>query len=403
MMKRHSYENVQLQMAAAKRRMAQNKPEEGAVTKNNTDLQPEGQAPAAEGSLLRTYVNVGTNSATLATLGGNRDLVECYGTIPPPPPAPHPREGEISPYSVPQLHPRESGITPSSVPQLHPREGGMTPSSVQQLHPRESNTETVKKRSPTPPLPERNYSETDIRMSPPPPLPQQQFSNDDVLTPPPLPARHYTASDVDLRGHGQAQPVAAAVAAANEQAQQRQDTPDHETKERSKSFDSVSDNNFKYEISEMGHQYAIVVAKGKAAARGDDKNVISPPPLPKRFRERFNEDSPFPSVSNENISQSSTTTTGSSCYVDIDHSESSPKNMVRSRSIAYAVVQIDGSAGSGEAAGKDRMPIRRAKTPRPYEDPVSASPPHPSSEIKRKSVPAYEEIEVNKTHRVDGE
>ena len=348
--------------AAGKKKVPTSKPKE---TKNV--VEPTEQITDA---LKHTYINVGVNASPL---DDHTYLSEAYGTVPPPPPA------------------------------LPVREGGASSSPIPRQRTKEDNVGTVDKRSPTPPLPERKYDETDIRMTPPPPLPQRQLSNEDSLTPPPLPERHYTASDVALSGCGQPQP-AAVMATAPEQTRQkqvnpvRQVNPDRETKERSKSFDSIGDGSFKFEISEMGHQYAIVT-KGKTIARDDGKDIISPPPLPKRFRERFNENSPFPSTSNENIHQSVARNAETS-YVDVDHSANpNSKNSIHSETIAYAVVKVDGSS---DDPGQDRPTFRRARTPRPYEDPFVGSPTLSYADSKSRRGPAYEEIVVDKPHNVDG-
>ena len=319
-----------------------------------------------------TYMNVNT-SATTTPVDHTHNTDWGDLILPPPPPA--------------ILQKREEG-------------GGSSPHSqvttpTLDLPPRTNGRETERERSPTPPIPDRKYSETDIRMSPPPPLPQRQYSNEDTLSPPPLPERRYTATDVgDVSGgNPPAAAAATAVAVGQRQGQMRNGpTRNQDTRDRSKSLDSDHDSSMKYEISEMGHQYALVT-KGKSVANSSsnenkDKNKNAPPPLPKRFRERFNEDSPF--SSSENISQAGDTCRNSG-YVDIDHSEANSDKTVYTDTIAYAVVKVDGSSNDTPT---DRRPIRRVKTPRPYED-VSATTPPPlalAADSRPKRVPAYEEI-----------
>ena len=68
--------------------------------------------------------------------------------------------------------------------------------------------------------------------------------------------------------------------------------------------------------------------------------------------------------------------------------------------IAYSVVKVEGSPGDG---GRDRLPTRRGKPPRPYEHPVSASPPLSSADVRPKRGPTYEEIDIVEPLSVDGE
>ena len=359
-MKSHNYENIQLQMASGKKAKKIDD-----VMKNTADQSEE----LVEG-MRHTYVNVNTNAAS-----GHAHIAEAYVTVPPPPLV------------------KEEGLSPSSppAPRLPPR------LDVER-----------EKSSPTPPLPERHYSDTDIRMSPPPPLPQRQFPNDDTLSPPPLPERHYTASDIALSSGGSGQPAAATQVQPVKQVSLAGGR-DRSTKDRSKSLDSESGKMTKYEISEMGNQYAVVTKGNKSNGAGNI--IISPPPLPKRFRERFNEDSPYVAVSNESINQLGGDK--SSGYVDIDHSIGNSGRPAYNDSIAYAVVKLEGSsdkAGQPQPQPQEPRPsVRRARTPRPYEAAVSSStsstPSTPASaDLRPKRVPAYEEIDVERSpHKIDGE
>ena len=273
---------------------------------------------------------------------------------------------------------------------------------------RTNRRESEKSKSPTPPIPDRGYSEDDVRMTPPPALPQRQYSFSDVLdgSPPPLPERHYTAADLrDLKLS-----VAGAVAQGHGQ-MQTAPTQNRETRDRSKSLDSNRlKDSMRYEVSEMGHQYALVT-KGKVvdSTSKEDTDGNAPPPLPKRFRERFSEGSPFNST--ENVSQAAgSRVRNSTGYVDIDHSELASDTFKISSyadTIAYAVVKVDGSSdhahGGRRPASRRENASRREKSPRPYEHAVSSGTPPPPSlpESKPKRPPAYEEIDTGNS-QMDG-
>ena len=379
MKKKHSYENIQLQALAEKKKKAA--AAEAVMTGSNTSACiPDEHFKSCANDEQHTYMNVKSNATTSTTPVDHTQNTEWDGVIPPPPP--------------PAIHQkRDSGSSP------HSQVTATTPtSSTPSLPPKTDGKKMEKAESPTPPIPERHYSDADIRMSPPPPLPQRQYSGgEDTLSPPPLPERHYTAADLGDLKH-------AAGSVAQGQGQGQMQNGPHlgglEARDRSKSLDSDHNSSAKYEISEMGHQYALVT-KGKVVDSSKDANA--PPPLPKRFRERFNEDSPFPvTSSNENISQAGVK---NSCYVDIDHSsEAASKNTPFTDTIAYAVVKVDGSSDSPPS---DRRPIRRVKTPRPYEDALSSgsgTPPPPAlTETTRpKRPPAYEEIDTDNSEQMDG-
>ena len=351
-MKKHNYENIQLQMAASKKEPRNSKPD--SAMKNAGDQQPVSQT--------HTYINVVDNA----------HLAEEYSTIPPPPP---------------ELQMRDSGTSPSRATPLTP-----TPSLSQ----RDNCAETGRERSPTPPVPERHYSDSDLHMTPPPPLPQRQYSNEDTLEPaPPLPERRYTASDVALGRSGPPQPMMAA-AGLTSQVQQSQEggataREELESRDRPKSLEleAVDDGE-----SNVGNHYARVI---KMKLTNEDGSPKSPPPLPKRVRERFNENSPY--ISNENLSQSGGVVKRSG-YVDVEHSESSSEVYLGQDTIAYAVVKVDGS--SGDSHSKD-VPVRQSRTPRPYENPILAPPSlTTAADGKPKRVPAYEEVDIVDSHKVDG-
>ena len=399
MMKRHSYENVQLQALAEKKKKAA--AETAMSTNKLQDVQrkncaDDGQHTYVNAREHHTYVNVKTSANTVPV---DHTYNTDWGVAIPPPPPP----------MVPQK--RDSGSSPSP----HGQVTTPTPTSpTPNLPPRTNGREAEKGRSPTPPIPERHYSDADIRMTPPPPLPQRQYcGSDDTLSPPPLPDRKYTATDL-----GELKSAAGTVAQAQRQGQgETQNGPHHggnlEGRDRSKSLDSDHsiDSRMKYEISELGHQYALVT-KGKVVDSGSEKRgKNAPPPLPKRFRERFHEDSPFPITgSTENISQAGTGAgvRNSNGYVDIDPSSGS--STVSSKApytdtIAYAVVKVDRHSNSPPS--DNRRPIRRVNTPRPYEDAVSSgsgTPPPPalSDSTKPKRPPAYEDIDNDSSDQMDG-
>ena len=399
MMKKHSYENIQLQA------LAERKKKKVAATSTSPSKLDEQLKNCADDPLQHTYVNTGEhhtyiNVKTIPPADYTTHKMDGGVAIPPPPP----------PAIAPQKR-DSSGSSPSA-----PRDqvAAPTPTSptLDLPSPRTNESEARKGRSPTPPIPERKYSDTDIRMTPPPPLPQRHYSGgEDVLSPPPLPERRYTATDL-----GELKPAAAAgtVALAQGQGQVHNSPQLHvDTRDRSKSLDSDYDSgNVKYEVSGLGHQYALVT-KGKVVEDGannnEKKGENAPPPLPKRFRERFNEDSPFNST--ENISQAgagaAAVRNNTSYYVDIDHSGEVTSNKTSyTDTIAYAVVKVDG--GSVNPPTSDgRRPIRRVKTPRPYENAVSSSsgtppPPALTDSVKPKRPPAYEEIDNDNSEQMDG-
>ena len=387
-MKKHSYENIQLQALAEKQKRTA--AAETTTSSSKLDKPIKGCADDAQHTYVntrehRTYVNVKTSASTLPA--GHTHNVELGVVIPPPPP-PQKRDSDPSPLPHGQV---TAPIPTSPASNLPPRTNG-----------REA-------RSPTPPIPDRRYSDADIRMTPPPPLPQRQYSGgEDTLSPPPLPERNYNAADL-----GELKPAAGTMGQGQGQMQNDPPRGRLEARDRSKSLDSDHDiSSMKYEISELGHQYALVT-KGKVAGGSNDRrNNNAPPPLPKRFRERFNEDSPFPITgSTENISQagsagSAGVRSSGSYYVDIDHSgdHTASNKTPYTDTIAYAVVKVDGHSDSPPG---DRRPIRRVKTPRPYEDAVSSgsgTPPPPSltESAKPKRPPAYEEIDDDNSEQMDG-
>lgn len=400
MVKKHSYENIQL---------AERKKKAAAATSTSTSKLDEQLKNCADDAQQHTYVNTGEHHTYINVKTGVNAIPSVdYTThktdggvaIPPPPPPTIPLQKRDSSGSSPSApHDQVAAPIPTSpTPNLPP--------------PRTNEREAKKGRSPTPPIPERKYSDADIRMTPPPPLPQRQYSSgDDLLSPPPLPERHYTAADL-----GELKPAAAAgIAQGQGQVQNgpHRDKLHIDTRDRSKSLDSNHDSsNVKYEVSGLGHQYALVT-KGKVVedgANNDEKRgENAPPPLPKRFRERFNEDSPFSST--ENISQAGAGGAGAaavrnstSYYVDIDHSGETASNKTPyTDTIAYAVVKVDGHSISPPTSD-GRRPIRRVKTPRPYEDAVSGTPPPPAltDSVKPKRPPAYEEIDNDNSEEMDG-
>ncbi len=391
MKKKHSYENIQLQALAERKKKA------AATSTSKLDEQLTSSADNAQ----HAYVNAREHHTYINVKAGVNAIPEEYTThktdggvaIPPPPP----------PMI---LQKRDDGSSPSSHDQVA-TPTLMPTSPTPNLPPRTNERETKKARSPTPPIPERRYSDEDIRMTPPPPLPQRQYSGEDILSPPPLPERRYTATD-----WGEMKSAAGTVAQGQGQ---MQNVPHRgmlhaEARDRSKSLDSDHDGgNMKYEVSELGHQYALVT-KGKVIDDSGDSNKKgdenAPPPLPKRVRERFNEDSPFSSTENVSQAGAAVSSNTNGYYVDIDHSGEATSNKTPyTDTIAYAVVKVDGRSVSPPS--DNRRPIRRVKTPRPYEDALSSTsgtppPPALSDSVKPKRPPAYEEIDNDNSEQMDG-
>ena len=150
-----------------------------------------------------------------------------------------------------------------------------------------------------------------------------------------------------------------------------------------------------HEISEMGNEYA-VISKGKSTEHIDESGRNAPPPLPKRFRERFNEDSPYSTVSDEKgDNRSGVRSSHDYIELDIEQSQSDSENIVHTDDIAYAVVRVGRDADDTQGM----PPTRRERTPQPYENAV-AFPPSTNSRPKRP--PAYEEIDADDSPQLDG-
>ena len=281
---------------------------------------------------------------------------------------------------------------PSLPPLTFPYEeidiGSTIPLSCASGLPRERSMEIGSPRSPTPPLPSRNYSDSDIRFSPPPDVPFRGYELSP--SPPPLPIRRYSSSD--LKGQ---------TADEKDRRAKWNTFGTHSSRPKSSIAvkTSIETHKLEHEMSDMGNEYTLVDRSQKASQTPRPQGSKGKaPPLPLRARQRMAQDAEEDGYSTV-LEHSRERSYGK--YIELDvQTENDPKVSSTAthpsrNSVAYSVVELPGERERPPLPDpKLRQPlaIRKILTPprpRPYEVPS------PANSLDNLLDPGYEQIKDN--------
>ena len=195
--------------------------------------------------------------------------------------------------------------------------------------------------SPTPPLPIRNYSESDVSLSPPPPLPDRGYES----TSPPRKVDHFFPEDPTEHTGPEGQ--------------------------RSLQNGGGSEDNqrtiVKHKISVQGHEYAVVErGMGSQEEEPSSESILSPPPLPLRAHQRLAQDAEeagYTEVAERNRA-----------YVEVDTQYGSDHRISRQspKPVAYAVVDLNREDRSTISEPTSSKKVLIPPRPRPYEVPTGS-------------------------------
>ena len=266
---------------------------------------------------------------------------------------------------------RDVTPTPSSPPPEDREERTPTPPLPDRQY-----ADSEARRSPTPPLPDRQYADSEARRSPTPPLPERRYELS-PSPPPPLPTRRYSdheeMSQVRLRRAG-------LTKTASENGHLASD-PNHHRGNSDAESQSESDG-MRRMVTSFGDEYTLVTKQDLEQRRPvswaessfSASYATIPPTLP-----AYTLESRQVSEEERRASSASSQIPYSARYVDLDTVDN--PHRVRSRvdpyrdSIAYAIVTLDDARPQQDVALEEKPEKeggfnRSATPPEPYEIPM---------------------------------